>query len=429
MALVSPTIRGKFGSTEYYLTRMKAREFVQAVRSAQDLDEWVDMDIEERMQREVDKKRVREEIAPYIACSEDRFFGAVIVLIYDGQVYFESLVEDLKQELPRAYMVQSEDLGFLTVEGGELIVLDGQHRMEGIRQVLEHEVEGPYVSEVHNDDVSVIFIPHESSLKTRRIFNKINRHAKPTNTSVNLITSEDDGNAIVSRMLLRPGAPFGIRTGKKPTDLIVNWKNTSLTQRSKKLTTLSALHEITKIVLEREGITRFDEKHRINRPTDDEIEQAYEVIEQCWKIVLENLEPFKVALDNISEIPKMRIDSAPFSLLFKPAGQVAYFKGLNRAIKLGLAPEDAVKLSNNIKWSMRENHWKDIIIRPSGTIDTRSEAVSRAGSLISYLLASEYMDKKEIENIKRQFNIARGYDYDEPREHAEEELPTPVTEM
>ena len=46
------------------------------------------------------------------------------------------------------------------------------------------------------------FIESRDGQKTRRIFNKVNRHAKPTGRSDNIITSEDDGYALVTRRLL-----------------------------------------------------------------------------------------------------------------------------------------------------------------------------------------------------------------------------------
>ena len=82
MATLIPCIKGKFGNTEYYEAKMNAREFIQSVRIAKDLDEWTSMNISERIQREPNLKRIKEEIAPYLAENEDRFFGSIILLIY-----------------------------------------------------------------------------------------------------------------------------------------------------------------------------------------------------------------------------------------------------------------------------------------------------------------------------------------------------------
>jgi DNA sulfur modification protein DndB len=91
MALVIPGVKGHLGNTDFYQATMKVRDLVQGVRSASELDEWTTMSIEERIQRDPDLKRVKEQIAPYIAESKDRFFGAMVVLVYKGEIYFDSL--------------------------------------------------------------------------------------------------------------------------------------------------------------------------------------------------------------------------------------------------------------------------------------------------------------------------------------------------
>ena len=41
------------GDTEYYLTKIKASTLVQNVGYASEMEQWVDMSIDERMQREL----------------------------------------------------------------------------------------------------------------------------------------------------------------------------------------------------------------------------------------------------------------------------------------------------------------------------------------------------------------------------------------
>ena len=75
MATVVPVIRGRMGSTHYFMAKMTARELVATARPPSEMDEWTDFSIEERMQREVNWNRVDNEIVPYLSMSEDRFFG------------------------------------------------------------------------------------------------------------------------------------------------------------------------------------------------------------------------------------------------------------------------------------------------------------------------------------------------------------------
>lgn len=423
MALVVPAVKGQMGSTVFYEATMTARELVSSVRPARELDGWATMSIEERMQREISEVRVRAEIVPYIAGSKDRLFGSILVLIYKGEVEFETL-KDLVTKIPAAYRSQGERVGFLTIGDCELIVLDGQHRLVALREIIQGKtVEGAFLSEVPNDDICVMFIQHESDKKTRRIFNKVNRYARPTGRGDNIITDEDDGAAIVTRRLLDTGAPLGIKAG---TDLIVNWQSNTLGARSQKLTTISAVYETVVDVLIAEGFTDFAGK-RPYPPTDEQIQNGYEIAERWWRAVLEGISEYKKAIADPSLIPGMREEDAAYSLLFKPVGQIALFKGLVRAVALGLTREEAVDRANRIDWRIKADAWRDVIVRSDGRIIARNEAYDLAAGLIAYMLAGEKMKKAESDKLKQAFNVARGYDYEHPAKGAEPEpLPKPL---
>lgn len=412
MATVIPCIKGKMGDTEFFEGIISAQELVHSARPASELDTWASMGIEERMQRDPNLKRIMQEIAPYLAKSKDRFFGSVIVLVYKGDVYFESLKE-LGGKVPAAYRSVGENMGALTIDGGRLIVLDGQHRLLALEKVIKHEVIGPYTTEVPDDDVCVIFIRHESDEKTRRIFNKVNRYAKPTNRGDNLITSEDDGAAIITRWLLRDEAPLGKINGEE----IVNWTSNTLSARSTKLTTISAVYETVKLILADQGV-HWDDKER---PNDAALEAGFEVVEWFWQEVLQGLEPYRKALGDIAQIPKMREDSEPYSLLFKPAAQLAFFKGLILAKAGGrLTLKEAVERANKVDWRMSSEIWLDVMVRSSGAIDASPPARELAAQLIAYLIAADKMAENEIARI--QVEIDRVLGHHKP-------LPTPVMEL
>ena len=71
----------RIGSTTYYLANVKANTLIQNVGYASEMENWSDMSIDERMQREIKGDRVAEEIVPYIVNDQDWFFGALIVFV------------------------------------------------------------------------------------------------------------------------------------------------------------------------------------------------------------------------------------------------------------------------------------------------------------------------------------------------------------
>ena len=74
MATTVPAMKGRLGDTDYYILSMKAQELVDKVKIPKESNEWEDMSVEERYQRDIDYNRVRKQIAPYLANDESRFF-------------------------------------------------------------------------------------------------------------------------------------------------------------------------------------------------------------------------------------------------------------------------------------------------------------------------------------------------------------------
>jgi DNA sulfur modification protein DndB len=418
MALVIPGLKGRLGNTDFYQATMKVRDLVHGVRSASELDEWATMGIEERLQRDPDLKRIKEQIAPYIAESKDRFFGAMIVLVYKGEIYFDSIQEWVSNKAPRAYQSVSNTIGVVTIDGGSLIMLDGQHRLLALEKVIKNEVIGQYREEVPNDDVCVIFIVHESNEKTRRIFNKVNRYAKATSRGDNIITSEDDRSAIIARQLLDEGAPLGIKTGGSG-DGIVEWKSNTLAARSAKLTTISVVYETIKVILKDENIS-LDPNIR---PSEEDLNQYYEIVEKFWNTVLDGLQPYKEAIENSSQIPQMRKDDEPYALLFKQLGQQALFRGLIAA-KRHLSLDEAVRRANQIDWRISCKIWTNVLVAPNGSMNRGETPLNLGSKLIHYLVAADKMDDKEISDLKREYSSANGINIDTEQLM---ELPKPIS--
>jgi DNA sulfur modification protein DndB len=431
MSTVIPAIRGKLGNTEFYETTMKVQDLVHAVRPPRENDDWANFSIEERMQRDPDRKRILNQLAPYIAKNADRFFGSIIVLVYNGEVIFEPIT-DFQPKVPAAYRQNAQRLGFLSINGGTQIVLDGQHRLLALRMVQQGEIKGPAADNVNDDEVCVIFISHENNVKTRRIFNTVNRYAKQTSRGDNIVTSEDDGYAIVARHLLRDDAPLHSRddtNGKR--EEIVDWRSNTLTKRSVKLTTISAVYESVRLILETRQVDKLNPQ---DRPSDDELETYIGYAAEVWEALLEGMASYQRALNHLREIPDMRKDEAKTALLFKPASQIGLIDGLLRAADNGsLTLAEAVARANRIpNWSMTADLWRGVIIKGGGAIDAGPEARRRMADLICYLIAADHLSPKLRYETWRAFNNARNHPVDVwlaadgGTESKPEDLPAPV---
>lgn len=424
MAYLFPAIRGQMGSTIFYQANLKARELAAVAKTAAELDAWKEWSIFERFQRDLAIKRVQQEIVPYLVRTKDRFFGALIVLVYDPDVFEFESISGISLKGGKPYSEVADRMGFLTIEGGDLVVLDGQHRLAALRGVVTagEEVKGKYRDDIAEDELCVMFIRHESFEKTRRIFNKVNRYAKPTSPSDNIITSEDDGYAIVSRWLVEAAPPLGLAGPKPPLhhsdaagEPIVEWRSTKLQANDTKLTTLSALYQSVEAILTAHGIKDFDERHRVNRPPDQELAQAYTYAAEWWTVVLANLKPFRLAVSNPYLIPEYRKYGERWSLLFRPVAQVALFWGLEGAVRRKLPLDTAIERANKVNWSASNPMWVDTIIYANGHMNAKAQGIRLAGRLIAYLIAADAMTDLEISRLRNDLSDARDYPFKMPK--------------
>ena len=440
MGVTRPAIQGTMGSTTYFQTTMKARELAGMVRPARETDGWASQSIEERMQRDVNIARIRKTIVPYLTEHPDRFFGSFIVLAQGESISFEP-IGDIIKDLPNAYRASSAGIGYLTINSGELIALDGQHRLIALREVITGgggtEFE-KYASQVADDEVCVIFLQFESVQKTRRIFNKVNRNAKPTGKGDNIITSEDDGFAIVTRRLLSeernaPLSAVALSDGSKRD--LVNWTSTTLPRTNLSITTISVVYESVRIILTYSGFHGFSEDENPVAPTEVALESAYEVVDGWWHEVL-SLPVFRRVLEDPGLIPDIRYSTDdPESLLLRPVGQIILFEGLVLALeraKGAIDLKDAFRRVKKVDFSARVgNFWSDVAVRPDGRMIARKESYVMGARLLAHLIAPEFESPEQEELLWQDWNRIRGRDtfrdLGELEDHEiPEDLPTPV---
>ncbi|QES42925.1 hypothetical protein DEJ49_19790 [Streptomyces venezuelae] len=414
MATVHTAIRGKMGSTPYYVTTMKVSDLVQVARPASEQEEWATTGLTERLQRELNETRVRTEIAPYLANSPDRFFGALIVLLdADEEPEFESFSEVAKS-LPKAYRstMSKESFGFLTIESGDRIILDGQHRFAALREVvIGRTVEGDQAKFVSDDEVTIIIVPRISTQHTRKIFNKVNRYAKNTSRGDNILTSEDDGFAILTRRLADDDGPLAGKNHKGES--LVNYKTNTIADRSVQLTTLSAVYETVRIIAEHyEMADALNEKKTHVRPAEDVLDQGYEHVQGWWTTVLDGMPMLKHGRDNTKVLPDLRAKDTDYGLLFKPATHIVLFQALSQIMEADeeLTLKDAVERAYRVDWKITSPLWRDVLINSAYNILTKKENYNLAADLLTYLVVGDKVPVNDIQQLRVRIAAARGAD-------------------
>ncbi len=422
-----PAIRGRMGSTTYYQAVMRADELVATVRAAMDFEEFKESLVSERMQRDLSEERVERLIVPYLTQSADRFFGSIIVLVYEPDVFqFESLSDLGVGRLSGAYREVERNTGALTISGGMLFALDGQHRLHALRTVINESktprlgirIEGPFRNEIKNDMLSVIFLEFETVQKARRIFNKVNRYAKPTTRAVNILTSEDDGLAIVARSLagldepsefgssIEPPIPRELSTG----DLTLSYESSVLATADPQLFTIEVVHKSVGIISSATGRWKLDEAETIVRPDDSDLKAAYEKCCEWWTLLMTQFKPFRAALRDPEKIVDYRKYSSDYSLAFRSVGQEAILEGLLGAHSIsGTRAVELVKRLNEIPMALTAGIWQGVLL---GGGEERARIITRnkklAGDLIAYqLVGPDRFGARKTAQLHEQFNAAR----------------------
>lgn len=399
MASVHPAMRGKFGSTEYFMLTMKAGDAANRLTIPKEMPDWGELELEERYQREINYNRVKKLIAPYLANDPDRFFGALIVAVINpDEMEFEAM-DNVSGKIPKLYQTASRSFGFVTLSGGEMLVpLDGQHRLAAIQFALsgKDEKQKPISgltpnADLSNDDILLILIRHDAE-KGRKIFNKVNRYAKATTKAENLITADDDVIALISREVVA-NELIGSR--------LVNYHGNTLADSMHYFTTLSTVYETTKHVLE----DRFGKINDQELPEKAKRTVYEDTAREYWDQLLRGVTIYQAALADGTEAgDEKRKEIRKTLLLGKPICQLALMFAVVR-LKNGEGPdgsrfswETIVDRINGVGWESEGAIWQHILMNGSKVVSGR-QAANFAGRFVAYYLG-EFLQAKELENLE-----------------------------
>ena len=397
-----PALRGKFGTTEYFVVTMQVSDLVNSIEFPSELDGWDDRSLEIRFQRKLDHTRIRRHIVPYFADDEKRFSNSLVLAAQDHSVMkFEPVHDVSKKGLHAVYEYTSDNIGFLTMNPQKFIPLDGQHRAKAFQNVIEQNKK----SKLRNDTISVIIIRFEDSL-ARYIFNKINKYAKPTSASEKLITDDDDSLAIATRWL--------ISNGVIPARL-VNTESSSLSKKSHEFTLLPTFHEANRSLLSVLPVkpvgkaANMEEKERIKVQNELKVE---------WEALLSGIVSWKEVLEDPSEKgDEIRIKLRSASILGRPIGQLSLVKGYVHACGNKTNRDSTIKKLNQIDWGIGAKMWKDLLVRPNGRMMYGVRVANMASNMIAHLVGVKLSKGEENKLLDHMYGNARS---------AKKKLPRPV---
>ena len=404
MSTTVAAMKARLGDTDYYVLTMKAKDLADKVQTPKETNEWEDMSVEERYQREINYTRVRKQIAPYLASNDTRFFGAVIVAAknFSESVEFEPLGDVLSKGLPVRYRMEAENMGFLNFSGGEVFVpLDGQHRLKAISFAVSGKDErGRDIPDIDPctalamEEVTVILVPYETT-KARSIFTRVNRYAKATTTGQNIVTDDDDIVAVLTRWIANDY--IGGRLAK--------YSSNTIRPGDSEFTTLAIIYNCNNQIIE----STFGRVDKTQLPERAKQQLFRDKVKETWEAVLEGIDVFADAIEDKDESGDgKRRDIREHNLLGRPVAQECLIKSF---LRLTGAPtnesaEEACKRLNRLPWSISDENlktWQRVLWsggKDGGKVITKNRSL--ATKLISYL-AGESISEEALHTLREDY--------------------------
>lgn len=224
--------------------------------------------VELRAQRSINRSRVPS-IASYLIDNPNDYTLPSITASIDGAVGFE----------PSSDTGLGQSLGLLSIPmDARILINDGQHRRAAIEHALQARPELGY------DNVPVLFFIDEGLERSQQMFADLNRHSVRPSDSINTLYDKRDLIADLAR-----GVVHSVQIFSRLTDM----EKSSISNRSTKLFTLSAIKNASKSLLCKDRVSYIDENEKT---------LAYDF----WTEVASNIRDWQLALEKKVSTAELR---------------------------------------------------------------------------------------------------------------------------
>jgi DNA sulfur modification protein DndB len=218
-----PAIRGIQAQREYYTSMCPLRLIPKIFYFD---EEEAALSPELRAQRILNRNRIPE-IANYVLNNPQDYAFSAITASIDAEVNFEPLGSE----------ANASRVGLLQVPmDARFIINDGQHRRAAIEAAIRER------PELGDESIAVVFFIDRGLERCQQLFADLNRYAIRPTKSIGVLYDHRDDTAHLARLVVHKSQIFG--------DL-VEMERSSLSARSRKLFTLSAIYTATAALLDK----------------------------------------------------------------------------------------------------------------------------------------------------------------------------------
>ena len=383
--LTLPTLRAHMGDRAYYVTVMRLADVAARVNFAEEIHK--SEALKEFLQRTLDQSKHGAQICKYLLQDPQRLFNSLVVAVYGGAPKWHELAvhgaEKIDENLDS--LKQTGILGFLTLEGTEKIfALDGQHRVSGIRAAVKQR------AALGDEEVSVIFVEHETDAKglerSRRLFTRLNRFAKPVRKEEIIALDEDDCVAIITRWFVDDEGRWKNKVSLAKTKAMPVADQTSIT-------TIGTIYDSLDAYL---GFKHSAwAQYKLNRPTDGELKGLMKESRKLWQALGRAFPSLGLALksqDTSKVIPKLR-HAGGGELIFRPIGLQMIVKTVVALRKQGKTLQQATKAIARVNMKLENEPWAGLLWNTGKHRMLTTPENKKAAGLLLFWLAGGNLGK------------------------------------
>jgi len=217
---VFPSIRGIQARREYFITMCPLR-LIPKIFTFDDEELRPDM----RAQRMLNKNRIPE-MSRYMTDNRDNYVFSALTASIDADIRFEPLGKDGDEE---------ERIGLLHIPmDAKFIINDGQHRRAAIEMALKED------ADLADETIAIVLFLDKGLDKCQQMFADLNRYAIRPSKSLGVLYDYRDAGAKLTKLVVLKSKLFC---------KVVEMEKSSLSTRSQKLFTLSALYSANRELL------------------------------------------------------------------------------------------------------------------------------------------------------------------------------------
>lgn len=352
------------------------------------------------------------EITEYLTSSEHRFLGGIVIAAWGGEPQYTPMSIDDPDGMLSGL---DREFGVLTFDGTQAyFVLDGQHRVRAIKDAIKKD------PNLAKEDICALIVTHydtdDGRTRTRRLFSNINRNAKATGKAENIALDEDDGYAIVTRMLLeehpflkRDGVVRVITYAGPEGELKLAPANIGKTD-AKALTSFTVLYGMVEDL-------GFDfpgaMADRTTRPTDAILDECYRVVSKRLDDLLTQCGNVGTKLENAGSARDIRAPKEAEDqghAFMRPVVQRAVCKTVALAIQQQDATwQELMERLSELDWTISEAPWSTVFDRESKKMLSGKDFSNLLPHVLRMHLAPPSV--QSIKRTRREYKHLRGHQY------------------